>query len=240
MLAGIGAREAHRAMKIWRALWVVCGALNLCDPSFDPSKGIRRVTPKGRSETWTEGEIVRLAKAAWRKDYRGLAVIIAVAWDTGFSPVDVRRLCGADRSVEGFRIPRAKTGKAAIGTICKRTRALINTYLECRKDEIPSAPLFRNRSGSPYSKDTLGDDFRFIRETVFPGDARKLMDVRRSVAVEALAGGAKADQIGGKLANSISTNKELEATYLPQNDAVVRLVDDARRVGRRNIRGTKV
>lgn len=66
------------------------------------------------------------------------------------------------------------------------------------------------------------------------------MDLRRSVAIEALAGGAKADQIGGKLANSIATNRELEGTYLPQSGAVVRLVDEARLVGRRAIRGTKV
>ena len=61
----------------------------------------------------------------------------------------------------------------------------------------------------------------------------------RSAVVGALAGGAKADQIGGNLANSILTNKELEATYLPQSGAVVRLVDSARIVGRRTIRGPK-
>jgi hypothetical protein len=38
------------------------------------------------------------------------------------------------------------------------------------------APLFRNRSGLPYSKDTLGDDFREIRQIVFPGDKRQLAD----------------------------------------------------------------
>jgi hypothetical protein len=33
-----------------------------------------------------------LVKAAWRRGYRGLACIIATAWDTQFSPVDVRTL----------------------------------------------------------------------------------------------------------------------------------------------------
>ena len=28
---------------------------------------------------------------------------------------------------------------------------------------MPDAPIFRNRSKNPYSKDTLGDDFRAIR-----------------------------------------------------------------------------
>lgn len=240
LLKNIGVREAHRAMKIWRALWIVCGSLGLCDPTKDPSRGIRRVTPVGRSATWKEGEVVRLAKSAWRMGYHGAAAIIAIAWDTGFSPVDARRLAAEHRYEAGFRIPRAKTGKAAIGTLSKRTERLLSAYLKDAGDLIPSAPLFRNRSGAPYSKDTLGDDFRTIREFVFPGETRKLMDVRRSVAIEALAGGAQADQIGGKLANSISTNRELERTYLPGNDAVVRQVDQARIVGRQAIRRTKV
>jgi hypothetical protein len=240
MLAKIGVREAHRAMKIWRALWKICGALNFCDPNGDPFLGIRRVTPIGRSATWTEGDLVRLVKAAWRSGYRGLAVIIAIAWDTGFSPVDARRLCKNNRSPDGFRIPRAKTGKPAIGTLSPRAERLIAAYLADQPEPMPGAPLFRNRSGAAYSKDTLGDDFRAVRGAVFPSDGRKLMDVRRSASTEALAGGASAEQIGSKMANSIATNRELERTYLPVDNAVVRLVDNARLVGRRAIRGTKV
>jgi hypothetical protein len=240
MLGNVGVREAHRAMKIWRALWKVCGAFNLCDANSDPSLGIRRVTPIGRSATWTEGELVRLVKEAWRLGYRGLAVIVAVAWDTGFSPVDARRLCKGHRSSEGFRIPRAKTGKPAIGTLSRRTEKLITAYLATQPEALPTIPLFRNRSGAPYSKDTLGDDFRTVRAIVFPGDTRKLMDARRSASTEALAGGASAEQIGSKLANSIATNRELERTYLPADAAVVRLVDTARLAGRRAIRSTKV
>jgi hypothetical protein len=240
MLADIGIREAHRAMKIWRALWIVCGAFKLCDQKNDPSKGIRRVTPTGRSATWTEGELVRLVKAAWRMGHRGLAVIVAIAWDTGFSPVDARRLANGNISEEGFRVPRAKTGKPAIGTISLRTRRMIAAYLADAPVTLAEAPLFRNRSGAAYSKDTLGDDFRTVRAAVFPGDTRKLMDARRSGATEALAGGASAEQIGSKMANSIATNRELERTHLPVDSAVVRMVDRARLVGRKAMRGTKV
>ncbi|SEE05779.1 hypothetical protein SAMN05444161_4741 [Rhizobiales bacterium GAS191] len=240
LLEHIGVREAHRAMKIWRALWQVCGALKLCNPANDPSKGIRRVTPVGRTATWREGEIVRLVKGAWRQGYRGLAVVVAIAWDTGFSPVDARRLSKGDVSEEGFRIPRAKTGKPAIGTICNRTRRLMGAYLEDAPETLADAPLFRNRSGAAYSKDTLGDDFRAVRAVVFPGDDRKLMDARRSASTEALAGGATAEQVGSKMANSIATNRDLERTYFPVSNAVVKIVDGARLAGRRAIRGTKV
>jgi hypothetical protein len=237
-----GVREAHRAMKIWRALWVQAAALRYCDPSRDPSKAIRRHTPSPRQAVWSEGEVVRLVKQAWRRGYQGLACVIAVAWDSGFSPVDCRKLTFAQVREEGplvaFNAARGKTGRAALGTLGRRSSALLATYLATLPGEpLPAAPIFRNRSGRPYSKDTLGDDFRDIR-----GDkeTRTLADMRRSGAVEAQAGGASDDIIAQKLANDVGSNEALRRTYLPVNEAAVRAVDEARKVGRRNIRGTKV
>jgi hypothetical protein len=47
-------------------------------------------------------------KAAWRHGYRGLACIIATAWDTQFSPVDVRTLQERHRAyVDGRIVMRA-------------------------------------------------------------------------------------------------------------------------------------
>ena len=58
----------------------------------DPSMGIRNRSPAPRWQRWSEGEAVRLVKSACRLGYHGLACIVAVAWDTQFSPVDVRTL----------------------------------------------------------------------------------------------------------------------------------------------------
>jgi len=44
-------------------------------------------------------------------------------------------------------------------------------------------PIFRNRSGVPYAKDTQGDDFRAVRAIVFNSPT-----FRRSGTVEALTG----------------------------------------------------
>ena len=54
------------------------------------------------------------------------------------------------------------------------------------------AYIFRNRSGDPYSKDTLGDDFRDIRAAEYGPLERRMLgfDFRRSGAVEAIAGKA--------------------------------------------------
>jgi hypothetical protein len=40
----------------------------------------------------------------------------------------------------------------------------------------------------------------------------------------------------GKMANTIDQNKELQATYLPHNAAVVRLADQGRLNGRQRMR----
>ena len=113
--------EAHRAMKIWRALWQVAGALHYCSADHDPSFAIRRETPKGRSATWEEGEVVRLVKEAWRQGYCGLACIIAIAYDAQFAPVDSRSLRLQDSRDDGkklwFAIDRAKTGRDALATV---------------------------------------------------------------------------------------------------------------------------
>lgn len=181
----------------------------------DPSRGIRNRAPAPRHQRWTEGEAVRLVIGAWRLGYRGLACIVATAWDTQFSPKDVRTLCKRrrvtlsgrlvfDRQVDG----RAKTGRAAIGTVSKRTEQVVSEYL-AGTERLPDVVLFRSRTGSPYQEATLAHDFADVREIVFPGDSRRLMDMRRSGAVEAIAGGADAMGLSAKMANSIGSSNAL-------------------------------
>jgi len=95
------------------------------------------------------------------------------------------------------------------------------------------APIFRNRAGRPYSKDTLGDDFRDIRNKLFPGDTRRIMDIRRSGAVEAVTGEADPSALAVKMCNSIDKSKALQNAYLPKRAAAVRPADEARKRGRR-------
>jgi hypothetical protein len=264
LLDAIGVSEAYHAMKIWRALWKMVGTLNrhgggkYCVSSADPSLGIRRKTPKPRTAVWREGEAVRLVKRAWRMGYYGLACIMAIAWDTMLSPVDVRRLSRGQLSgdAEGsfFELVRAKTGKAAIGTLSKRTLRLIEAYranLGC--EVLDSLPLFRTAGAAPgpkggrrwlpqaYSKDKLGRDFRLIVAAEFPGDTRKLADFRRSGAKEAQLGEVAAGALGRKMANNIETDQKLRDTYLPpsrQDASLVRLADHARSRGRNKIRSS--
>jgi hypothetical protein len=206
--------------------------------------GIRNLAPAPRWQRWSEGDAVRLVKTAWRHGYRGLACIIAVAWDTQFSPVDVRTLaarhlatCGGrlifDRQADG----RTKTGRAAIGTLSARTERLVTEYLSGLKIELhPEASLFRTRSGGAYGRETLAHDFASVRSLTFPNDKRRLMDMRRSGVVEAVAGDAGPMGLAAKLANSIGRSNTLHKTYAPVDIEAVRNIDDARLKGRRRIR----
>lgn len=231
----VSLREAHRAIKIWRALWQKAAALKYCRKDEDPSFGVRNREAAPRQASWEHGEAVRLAKGAWRAGYKGLASAIAVAWDTSLSPVDVRSLRPQDRQGDAFNVARAKTGRAAIGTLSRRSLRLLDTYLaELGADVAPSSPIFRNRSGRAYSKDTLGDDFRAVRALVFgEGETRTIADFRRSGTIEAERGGALDGQIAAKMANSFDKSKSLRKTYAPVDLAAVRAADEARKRGRK-------
>lgn len=234
----VSTREAHRCIKIWRALWRVAAALGYCQRDADPSLGVRNKEPERRQAVWNHAEARKLVKGAWRAGYHGLAAVMAVAWDSLLSPVDARSLRPQDRlkdaTGEYFALARAKTGRAAAATLSRPARRVLDAYLASLGAEIaPTAPMFRNRSGRAYSKDTLGDDFRDVRELVFGSKERRtLADFRRSGAVEALRGGASAEGVGTKLANDFASSAHLQKTYAPVDLETVRKVDEARRRGR--------
>lgn len=233
-----GLHTAHRVIKTWRAFWQVMAAMKLCDKDADPSMIIRNRAPKGRKETWSEAEIIRIAKAAWRAGYQGLAALLAVAWDTQFAPVDCRLLTPGQRLKDArgdfFDTSRGKTGKAVLGTLSRRSVRVLDGYIAGLGFELhEDAAIFRNRSGAVYSADTLGDDFRVVREMAFPKDSRKLLDIRRSGAVEALAGEVDPGAMAAKMGNTIDKNRQLQETYLPKRAATVRLADEARKRGRK-------
>jgi hypothetical protein len=166
-----GRGVAHKTLRVWRTFWKILVGMKIAHTA-DPSMGVRNRAPPPRWQRWSEGDAVRLVKTAWRAGYHGLACVIAVAWDTQFSPVDVRTLAARhrvtndghlvfDRQVDG----RTKTGRAAIGTISSRTERLVTAYLAGLQVELhPDAILFRNRSGDAYSRETLGHDFAAIRK----------------------------------------------------------------------------
>jgi hypothetical protein len=116
---------------------------------------------------------------------------------------------------------------------------VLKAYLEKLGTELTKdAYNFRNRSGQPYSKDTLGDDFRAVREAEFGPLERRMLghDFRRSGAVEAIVGDAAPAALSHAMGNTLSASNMLFATYLPVNAATIKAVFEARKIGRRKLR----
>jgi hypothetical protein len=74
---------------------------------------------------------------------------------------------------------------------------------------------------------------RFTRPRAFPNDDRRLMDMRRSGVVEAVAGDAGPIGLAAKLANSIGRSNTLHKTYAAVDIEALRGADNARLEGRR-------
>lgn len=239
----VSLREAHRTIKIWRALWKVAAALGYCSRDADPSLAVRNSAAKGRSATWSEGEAVRLVKRAWRMGYHGLAAAMAAIWDTQLNPGDVRELRASQMATAGagrvFFTARGKTGVPVGGLLSARSLAILAAYLDRLGVEMHGdAYVFRNRSGAHYSKDTLGDDFRRVRAAEFGELETRMLghDFRRSGAVEAITGEASPAALSHAMGNTLSASNQLFATYVPVNATTIRQVAEARRVGRNKLR----
>ena len=83
-------RARINAKTLGDAAYTFTSALTVVQGRLDPSLGVRNCAAPGRSATWTEGEVARLFKHAWRTGYHGLAAVTAVMSSTQMSPGDVR------------------------------------------------------------------------------------------------------------------------------------------------------
>jgi hypothetical protein len=237
-----GIDAAHKALKTFRAFWRVMQALRYTQLT-DPSKKVVNSAPRARHQRFGYGEAVRLAKGAWRAGYRGLACIIIVTWDSGFSPQDARTLRGKHKRLDGktSRIffdrtegGHGKTGIAVIGTLSPFGDYLVRRYLaELGAEHTDESFLFRMRTGVPYGQSRLGNDFATVRAIVMPGDKRQLRDMRRSGVVETFTGGGDARDVAEKFGNTIDHSNVLFKTYNPVDLEKVRQADAARLEGRR-------
>jgi len=257
--ARVSESEAFRVIKVWRALWAKLTPLGFTvPPGSDPSLTFANSAPAPRREVWPHRDVLRLVQRAWRERYYGLAVLLAVAWDTMLSPIDVRTLTIGQRLNDGqgsyFDLARAKTGRAAAGTLSRWSEAMLDAYLGKLGIELhDAAPIFWTRGGTstakggrpwpprPYTSDRLGIDYRYIRMLVFgPDDERQIQDMRRSGAVEAVRGDAKPTKLSAKMANTIASSNRLHRTYIPVDVEAVRDVDEARQRGRERIKSKKL
>jgi integrase len=123
--------------------------------------------------------VLRWVQWFWRNGYRGLTAAVAVAWDSGLSPVDIRNLTLGQLDVENalFRLGRAKTGRAAAATLSPWSTALLTEYIKGLGVELhPDTPIFRIRG---WCIETRADDsvsamiLNALIQAKWPGLARQ-------------------------------------------------------------------
>jgi hypothetical protein len=250
----ISAHERHRTIKVLKVLLAdMVTRLRLGYAS--PASRLVNPQPKGRWQIWLAQEIEDMAAGAAIAGFEGMSLAIGVAWQTMFSPVDVRTLRPSQlkRDAQGFyfRRARTKTHAEAFGYISDGLGAEILAYVG-RQDraQADDTPIFRTRDltignaggrpalAIPYkTKDLFAKDFRLVRDVMFPGDDRQLLDIRRSANVEADAAGADKATMGELLANGLADNRFLDETYTPPTVAKAREVAGLRLVGRARLAG---
>lgn len=261
----VSVTERHRTIKVWRALWARMASMGgYVGDRKDPALSFANGAPQARDEIWLRREVLKLVQVAWRNHFYGLAACMGVAWDSMLSPIDARRLTAGQAVNDAygmlFFLDRAKTGRAAAGTLSKWSQAILLAYMKkLGLEMMEMTPLFWTRGGRPvsrkgmtgqwggdhgggrhvapraYTKDRLEKDFAKVRRLAFGlTEMRQLGDMRRSGAVEGDAGGGTVTDQSNKMANTISTNNRLRKTYNPVNVPSVRRFDEAR------VKGAKV
>jgi hypothetical protein len=235
MEAKHGPGERFKAVKILRA--VFSAAVKYRILALSPAITLPNTPPKGRREFWLRSEVAKLIEDAWEHKFHAMALGISIAWDTMMSPVDVRTLLlseiKSDATGAYVTRPRSKTGREVFAPLSAPTLALWGQYRSVMGEKLLASEfVLLMRDGSIYrTKDTFAKDFRRVRDVAFPGDTRRLMDIRRSGNVEAFVGGADRDAMGKALANRLGDNQFLFDTYTPPTLAAARQISAAREAG---------
>lgn len=213
-----------------------------------PALLLKNPMPAPREALWFPQEIEALRKEAESKGMESMAIAIQLLYETALSPADIRSLTldmiSSDASGTYISRQRTKTSKTAAMPISPKLWQTIEQYAASLPFGLQnSSPLLRRHNTQKPWKDApdFAKDFRRVRESVFPGDKRQARDVRRTVSFEAELGGAKADERGDLLANSMGSNAKLEETYTPSNVIRARKTQEKRAKGQEIMRqlGTK-
>ena len=234
--------ERHRTVK-WLKVLLADAWVRLQIGPVSPAAVLKNPQPAGRSAIWLGAQIEDLAAGAAIAGFEGMHFGIRLAWETMFSPIDVRTLRPRQMAQDGHgwfvRQTRGKTGKEAYAALSEALARDLLAYLASQhRTEADDTPILRQRDGLPYrTKDTFAADFRDVRSFMFPGDTRQLLDIRRSANVEADAAGADKKTMGELLANGLADSKFLEETYTPPTVAKAREVAAQREAGRAKLAG---
>ena len=125
----VSLREAHRCIKIWRAMWKVSAALGYCVRDADPSLGVRNRAAPGRSASMDRGRggapvQAGLARRLSRTGGRHCGGLVDAVEPRRRARTEGGHNCQRRRRGDFFT-DRAKTGKPVGGVFNDRALAAL-------------------------------------------------------------------------------------------------------------------
>ena len=203
----------------------------------NPTLAVRVHQPRARRQYWQPEQVRRAIRQAWRWRWYGVAAAIALAYDTGLRPQDLRALTPrqllADRVVlapqKTDHLPGRDQPRAF--PVWPETFALVQKYLARLGAIIPAdQPLLRSVSGRPFtSRHHLAKQIRLVRRAAGLPDDLQLRDLRRTGNVEAALGGASAPQLAARADHSIGRGQAILDVYTPATFEAAKAAQEARR-----------
>lgn len=241
MLAAGSLHKAALVMKWWRYLYSYAMRRWPRVIAQNPTLAVKIRHPKARRQVWEAAQVRAAIRRAWRRKWYGVAAAIALAYDTGLRPSDLREVTGRQLGADRVTLTPAKTAHLA-GRDSERpfpvwpeTIALVERYKARLGLIIPAdQPLLRSVSGRPFaSRHHLAKQIRIVcREAGIP-DSLQLRDLRRTGNVEAAIGGASAPQLAARADHSIGRGQAILDTYTPASFAAAQAAQAARRKDRK-------
>ena len=198
---------------------------------------VRVRRPKPREQVWSEKQIESAIETAW-KERPAIAVALAIAYDTGLRPVDIRNLTCNQIGSDRVTLTQVKTEKVTHLPIWPETVEAIERYLrKIGVQPLPNAVLLRTRRGRPYTKDYLAKEIRNVLTKAKIPKAVQLRDLRRTASKERAESDATEAEIAAAGGWSIERGSQILDVYNPRTFKLARKAQEKRR---RNKRGRKV
>lgn len=204
----------------------------------NPTYAVRISQPRPRRQVWSEAQVAKAIKQAWRRRWYGVALVIAIAYDTGLRPQDIRALTPAQFHGPSIRVAPLKTrhlddDEKAV-PLWPETLALVARY----KRRIglafpPDLPLLRSAKGRPFaSRHHLAKQVRQILRAAGIADQVQLRDLRRTGSKEAAEAGATSSELASRTLHRIGQGQQILDTYSPASLELARAAQAKRRKGK--------
>lgn len=206
--------------------------------SFNPTYAVRIAKPAPRTQTWEESQVLDAITTATKQELHGVAVTIAIAYDTSLRPGDIRTLTWRQFDGESLFVIQGKTNKPLRVPLWPETLAALRAYRKAVGVEtLPSALIVRTPTGKAYTRHHLAKQVRTVLRKAGIPDEIQLRDLRRTASKERADSGATEYELASSTGHSIEQGAQILDTYNPRSYEAAKRAQSKRR--RQRIRNQK-